>query len=89
MSNELINVIRRQSLEIFPRIQQTRRELHAHPELSFQEIETSRRICQFLAEEGISYTGGWAGHGIVATIAGTQEGPEVMLRADMDALPIT
>lgn len=41
-----------------------------------------------LDRRGIAYSSGWAGHGIVATIRGGKPGPLVMLRGDMDALPI-
>lgn len=67
-----------------------RRHLHAHPELSFREENTSAYIAAYLDSKGIPYTKGWAGHGIVATIAAPEPAEQFMaLRADMDALPIT
>lgn len=72
----------------YPEILRIRREIHQHPELSFQEKETSERVKQFLSQHGISFSEGWAGYGVVATIKGNSEGSVVMLRADMDALPI-
>lgn len=71
-----------------PEIISLRRELHRFPELSFQEKETSARIKQFLRENDIPFSEGWAEHGIVAVIEGGSPGHERMLRADMDALPI-
>jgi amidohydrolase len=66
-----------------------RRHLHAHPELSFQEVETARYIEQLLARWGVEFQSGIAGTGIVALVKGRQpEGKIVALRADMDALPI-
>ncbi|NUN99694.1 MAG: amidohydrolase [Saprospiraceae bacterium] len=67
-----------------------RRHLHQHPELSFQEKETSQFIAGKLEAYGIPFQGGWAGGtGIVALIEGRQPSDRVVaLRADMDALPI-
>jgi len=73
--------------QLLPQVVVIRRHLHAHPELSFQEIETSKYIAKILEENNISYTTGWAGYGIVATIKGQSE-ETIALRADMDALPI-
>lgn len=64
-----------------------RRTLHANPELSFQEEETSQFVQQWLKEAGITYTTGHAGTGVVGIIEGNGS-KEVALRADMDALPI-
>lgn len=67
-----------------------RRHLHAHPELSFQEKDTSKFVKEILDRNGISYTDGWVKHGIVASIKGTlsKSTKVVALRGDMDALPI-
>lgn len=68
---------------------QVRRHLHAHPELSFKEYETSRYIQNFLKEEGISFKAGYVETGIVAHIEGKNPSKRVIaLRADIDALPI-
>ncbi|PDH48630.1 MAG: N-acyl-L-amino acid amidohydrolase [Bacteroidetes bacterium MED-G21] len=66
-----------------------REHLHAHPELSFQEVNTSAFVASTLEELGIPYQHGIAGTGVVALIKG--QNPEkhcVALRADLDALPI-
>ncbi len=65
-----------------------RHDLHAHPELCFEEFRTARIVAEELAKLGVKFTTGVAGTGIVATISkGT--GRRVMgIRADMDALPI-
>jgi len=77
----------------------TRRTLHKRPELMYQEKETSNIVQKLLTELDISYSTGWAinanpdivpgpgGYGIIADI-GTGGSPCVLLRADMDALPI-
>ncbi|MBR0774758.1 amidohydrolase [Bradyrhizobium diazoefficiens] len=66
-----------------------RRHLHAHPELSLQEQETSAFVQEKLREIGIPFEAGIGGHGIVATLTRGQTQGRVGLRADMDALPIT
>ncbi len=64
-----------------------RREIHAHPELGFQEFKTSQKVSDVLNSLGIEHQRGIAKTGIVATL-GDGNGPTVALRADMDALPI-
>lgn len=66
---------------------QWRRYLHMHPELSYQEKETSAFIAQKLVEFGWNVKRNVGGYGVVGTIH-NGEGPVVALRADMDALPI-
>jgi amidohydrolase len=66
---------------------QIRREIHAHPELGFQEFQTSQTISDVLTTLGIEHQRGVAKTGIVATL-GDGQGPTIALRADMDALPI-
>jgi hippurate hydrolase len=65
-----------------------RHDLHAHPELCFEEFRTAKIVAAELAKLGVKVTIGVAGTGVVATISkGT--GRRVMaIRADMDALPI-
>src|SRR5688572_12822130 len=88
MKKRLIEEIKESANRFLPRIIEVRRELHKFPELSFQEVKTSKRVKDFLSQEGIEFTDGWAGHGIVASIKGDHDGPSKMFRADMDALPI-
>ncbi len=67
---------------------QTRRHLHAHPELSFHEHETAAFVAAKLDELGIAYQP-MANTGLVALIKGDKPSDQVVaLRADMDALPI-
>jgi hippurate hydrolase len=63
-------------------------QVHANPELSFHEEETSARIAAELREIGASVTTDVGGLGVVGVIR-NGEGPILMLRADLDALPIT
>ncbi|MEW6730438.1 MAG: amidohydrolase [Acidobacteriota bacterium] len=67
----------------------TRRQLHKHPELKFQEVESARLVAERLQGLGYQVRTGIAGTGVVGLLETGREGPTVMLRADMDALPIT
>lgn len=68
------------------RLEAIRRDLHAHPELFFQEVRTAQRVVEILRELGIEAQTGIARTGVVAYIGDGK--PRVALRADMDALPI-
>ena len=64
-------------------------QLHSHPELSFEEYETSLFIQNELTKAGISFRAGIAGTGILGKIEGRNPQKRVIaLRADMDALPV-
>jgi len=63
-------------------------DLHANPELSFQEFETARKLAERVRALGFEVTEGVGKTGVVAVMR-NGEGPTVMLRADMDALPVT
>jgi hippurate hydrolase len=65
------------------------RHLHAHPELSFQEFETSRFIQQELTNMDITFRAGIAGTGVLGKVEGKNPQKKVIaLRADIDALPV-
>lgn len=71
-------------------VKQIRRHLHQYPELSFEEYKTSEFIQQQLTQAGIPFTIGHVKTGIVALIKGNNPDKKtILLRADMDALPIT
>lgn len=65
-----------------------RRHLHGHPELSFQETETSAYIRKLLDNWGIAYKYPLVETGLLAWIKGEKTGPVIALRTDMDALPL-
>ncbi len=69
-------------------IEQIRRDIHAHPELRFEEHRTSELVAQRLAAWGVAVTRGVGGTGVVGTLKRGSSGKSVGLRADMDALPI-
>lgn len=64
-----------------------RRDIHQHPELSFQEFRTAQLVADTLTELGIEPQTGVGRSGVMAQI-GRDNGPTIAIRADMDALPI-
>lgn len=73
---------------LFPYTQSMRRDFHAHPEIGFQEVRTSGIVAKELQALGIEVSTGIAKTGVVGVIEGNGPGPVVLLRFDMDALPI-
>jgi amidohydrolase len=68
----------------------TRRDLHRHPELGFAEHRTAGIVAERLRAAGYAVRTGIAETGVVGTLhGGAGDGPTLLLRADMDALPIT
>ena len=65
-----------------------RRDFHQHPELGFEEYRTAEVVESYLKALGLT-TRRMAGTGVVAVLDGSRPGPVLMLRADMDALPVT
>ena len=65
-----------------------RRDLHQHPELAFEEVRTSNIVAEELNKLGLEVQTGVGKTGVVAVLEGDHDGPTVMYRADMDALPI-
>jgi amidohydrolase len=63
------------------------KHFHTHPELSLQEVQTAARLAQELREIGFAVTVNVGGHGVVALLK-NGEGPTVLVRTDMDALPV-
>ncbi|HEU5327877.1 MAG: M20 metallopeptidase family protein [Thermomicrobiales bacterium] len=74
--------------EIGPEVVANRRYLHQHPELSFHEEQTSRFVAEKLRDLGIETHTGIATNGVLGILRGARPGKTVLLRADMDALPI-
>lgn len=74
--------------KLFGAMVERRRHLHRHPELSFNEKETSTYVAGILKELGIEITEIGGGYGLVGRLRGALPGKTIALRADMDALPI-
>jgi amidohydrolase len=66
-----------------------RRDFHQHPELGFEEVRTAGIVANELTRLGLEVQAGVGKTGVVGLLEGAHEGPTVLLRADMDALPIT
>lgn len=81
--------IDRQAAAIEAKVVAWRRDIHQHPELSFQEERTARLVASHLRSLGLEVQTGVGGHGVVGLLRGGKPGPVVALRADMDALPVT
>jgi amidohydrolase len=78
-----------QAEELFPYTQAMRRDLHMHPELGFREVRTGGIVAKELEALGIEVTKGVGKTGVVGYLEGSRPGPTILLRFDMDALPIT
>ena len=75
--------------ELFPYTQAMRRDFHMHPELGYNEIRTGGIVAKELEALGIEVTKGVGKTGVVGYLEGSKPGPTILLRFDMDALPIT
>ncbi len=73
---------------LFPYTQSLRRDFHMHPELGFREKRTSEIIARELTDLGLEVHSGIAETGVVALLKGGKPGPVLLIRADMDALPL-
>ena len=73
---------------LFEYTQSMRRDFHAHPELGFHEVRTAGIVAKELTSLGLEVHTGVGGTGVVALLDGAKPGPVVLVRADMDALPI-
>jgi len=73
---------------LFESMRALRRDFHRHPELGFQEVRTSSIVAQTLRELGLEVTTGIGKTGVVGMLEGQRAGPVVLLRFDMDALPV-
>jgi len=71
----------------YPSLFEFYKELHLHPELSFQEENTSQRLAAEFRKAGFDVTTGVGKHGVVAVLK-NGAGPTVLVRTDMDALPV-
>ena len=77
-----------EALDLFDYTQALRRDFHAHPELGFHEVRTAAVVAKELSKLGLEIATGIAETGVVAVLEGEKPGPVVLLRFDMDGLPI-
>jgi len=71
-----------------PEMAEVRRDIHAHPEIGFEETRTAAIVANALNSWGIEVHTGIGGTGVVGIIRGNRPGRRIGLRADMDALPM-
>jgi hippurate hydrolase len=84
---ELVPDIKKQIAADYDRLEALYKHIHTHPELSLKEEQTASRLARELREIGFEVTENVGGHGIVGVLKnGT--GPTVLVRTDMDALPV-
>jgi amidohydrolase len=77
-----------ESLELFNYTRNMRRDFHMYPEIGFKEVRTANIITKELINLGLEVKTGVGQTGVVALIEGKTSGPVILLRFDMDALPI-
>ncbi|MDE4618130.1 M20 metallopeptidase family protein [Sinorhizobium meliloti] len=65
-----------------------RRRIHEYPEIAFEEVRTAALVAETLASLGIEHQTGVGRTGVVGHIRGKRPGPTLLIRADMDALPM-
>ncbi len=75
--------------KLMPKVIEWRRHLHQFPELSNREFKTSKFVEENLRRLGLEVRTGIARTGVVGILRGSQPGPTIGLRADMDGLPVT
>jgi amidohydrolase len=74
--------------EIQPQLVARRRDFHQHPEIAFEEHRTAEIVSRRLNELGLEVQTGVGGTGVIGILEGREDGPTVLVRADMDALPV-
>ena len=84
----MLDTIKSLADDLFDDVVRLRRRIHQHPELAFEEHETANLVKHTLEPLNLDLQTGIAETGLIATLEGSRPGPTIMLRADMDALPI-
>lgn len=84
----MLSTVLDQAATHFEYTRDLRRDFHAHPELGYKEVRTAGIVADELRGLGLEVSTGIAETGVVALLEGARPGPTLMLRFDMDALPI-
>ncbi|MGH7597267.1 MAG: M20 metallopeptidase family protein [bacterium] len=87
-SSKLHDEIKSRATQEYASLEQLYKHLHANPELSFHEEKTAARIAEELEKAGFTVTRKNGGHGVVGVLK-NGNGPTVLVRTDLDALPVT
>jgi amidohydrolase len=88
LANDPATAIRDAARRVEPGLIEIRRDIHAYPELGFEEVRTAGVVARELTRLGIRHQTGVGRTGVVGLIEGGRPGPVLAIRADMDALPI-
>ncbi len=91
-TNAILEQLRSDAASLQPQLVAWRRDFHMHPELGFQEVRTAGIVADHLRSLGLEVSTGIGKTGVVAIVEGdnaTPAAPTVLLRFDMDALPVT
>ena len=83
-----VSVLKEKIRAVLPDIRELRHQLHQIPEIALQEYKTSAKIRGYLEQLGLPVLSATLGTDVTAVLEGANPGPTVLLRADMDALPI-
>jgi hippurate hydrolase len=86
-TNDLKNLINQQINDQYAKYESLYIYLHQHPELSFQEVETSKKMAEELRTIGFEVTPNFGGNSLVGVFK-NGKGPVILIRTDMDALPV-
>lgn len=89
MSSDLVSFYHAAAEALAPEMIERRRDFHRHPELGFQEVRTGSIVARTLTDLGLEVRTGVGKTGVIGLLEGDRPGPTVLLRFDMDALPIT
>ena len=82
------DLVKSLSEKYYQKIVDIRHKIHMHPELEFEEENTAKLVCEILENAKIPFKKGIAKTGVLGYIEGKKSGKCVLLRADMDALPV-
>src|SRR5258708_12321798 len=85
----MTDTIRPRIDKLEPDLVALRRDLHRHPELGHQEHRTAAMVADRMTALGLDVRIGVGGTGVLADLAGSAPGATLLIRADMDALPVT
>lgn len=88
-TSELSKLIESKLSSVMPKVVAWRRDIHEHPELSFEETRTQKLVADHLRQLGLEVQAPVGKTGVVGILRGGKPGPVVALRADMDGLPVT
>jgi amidohydrolase len=83
-----LGVWREGAQELMPMVVALRRDIHQHPELGLHLPETTRRVREALAGLDVEIAESKSTSSLIATLRGASQGPTILLRGDMDALPM-